>query len=204
MQRYQIFCLTENRTCKNFLQVQAEGNRSVKRNITVQAMLLQCNFCTFGAFRIVMTRTFIFLFIAGLFLAAASCIDPGCIDNTEAYLKASFYSYETKSVAAPDSMTLCGVGASVKIYDNLRITPPAFIPLKDSDSKTQFVIELNGITDTITFFHANSLHFVSKECGYSMFHTIDSIRYTHNEIDSIASINPNITLNNADNVAIFY
>ena len=151
-----------------------------------------------------MTRFFTLLFIALLPLCLSSCLDSECNDDTEAYVKASFYSYETKQTLVPDSITLYGVGNDVKIYDNQRITPPAFIPLKDSADETQFVIEINGAVDTITFIYTSFPHIISKECGYSMFRTIDSIYFTNNEIDSIALINPNVTLINVENVSIFY
>ena len=134
-----------------------------------------------------MTKILPFLFVAGLSLLLTSCIDTGCTGETKAYMKVNFYSYETKAVASPDSVTLYGADNAVKIYDNQKKIPlPALIPLKYSDNETEFIIEINGTTDTIRFEHLNFLHPISKECGYSMWHTMDTVYFTTNEIDSIA------------------
>ena len=152
-----------------------------------------------------MTKHITFLFIAGFILSLTACLDTECIEKTETYVKVSFCSYDDKKTALPDSLTLYGIGSDVKIYDNQKkITLPALIPLKYSDNETEFIIEINGTTDTIQFLHSNFLYLISKECGYSMYHKIDTIYFTTNAIDSIAIINKDITLKNTDNVAIFY
>ena len=152
-----------------------------------------------------MTKTLALLFTAGLLFWLTSCLDTECIDETRAYVKVSFYDYDTIKVASPDSLTLFGVGNSVKIYDNRKkIALPALMPLKDSDNETEFIIEINGTTDTIRFAHSNYLHLISKECGYSMYHTLDTVYFTTNGIDSISLTNKDITLKNIENVAIFY
>ena len=152
-----------------------------------------------------MTKTLALLFTAGLIFWLTSCLDTECIDETRAYVKVSFYDYDTIRVASPDSITLFGVGNDVKIYDNIKkIALPALMPLKDSDNETEFIIEINGTADTIRFIHSNYLHLISKECGYSMYHSLDTVYFTSNKIDSISFTNKDITLKNIENVAIFY
>ena len=152
-----------------------------------------------------MTKTFVLLFIATLPVWLTSCLDAECVDKTKVYMKVSFYDYERKVIASPDSVTLFGADSEVKIYDNQKgITPPALLPLKGWDSETEFIITINGTIDTVRFVHSNSPHLISKECGYSMYHTLDTIYYTTNEIDSISLTNREVTLRNIENVAIFY
>jgi len=151
-----------------------------------------------------MTKTIAFLFVSGFLILLTSCLDVECVQETRAYMKVSFYNYETKTVASPDNLSLYGANNTIKIYDNQKITLPALIPLKDSDNESEFIIEINGTEDTIRFVHSSFLNFISKECGYSMWHTIDTVYFTTNEIDSISLINKEITLKNANNVAIFY
>jgi len=151
-----------------------------------------------------MTKTIAFLFTACFAILLTSCVDAECVDEMAAYMKVSFYSYEDKKTSSPESITLYGVGSDNKIYDNQKITLPALIPLKNYDNETEFIIEINGTTDTIRFVHSNSLSLISRECGYSMFHTIDTVYFTVNEIDSIAVTNKDITLKNIENVAIYY
>ena len=152
-----------------------------------------------------MTKAIAFLFAAGFIILLTSCLDAECIQETKAYMKVSFYSYETKTAASPDNLTLYGTNNVVKLYDNQeKITLPALIPLKDSGNESEFIIEINGTEDTIQFVHSSFFHFISKECGYSMWHTIDTVYFTTNEIDSISLINKEISLKNAVNVAIYY
>jgi len=152
-----------------------------------------------------MTKNLTFLYIVALSFLLTSCFDAECIDETEAYVKVSLYSYETKKIASPDSITLYGVGSETKIYDNNKVfTSPALMPLKSYDNESTFVIEINGTTDTIRIIHSNFLNLISKECGYSMYHTIDTIYFTAKGIDSVSVTNKEITVKNIENVAIFY
>ena len=152
-----------------------------------------------------MTKKYIYLFIAVLSLLLTSCLDTECIDETRTYMRVTFYSYETKKAATPDSLSLYGAGNDEKIFDNnKKVALPALISLKDSDNETEFIITINGIDDTMRFVHSNSLYLISKECGYSMYHTIDTVYFTTNEIDSIYLTNKDITLRKIENVAIFY
>ena len=152
-----------------------------------------------------MAKTFVLLFIAGLSLGLTSCLDTECIDETKAYMKVSFYNYEKKQKASPDSLTLYGVDNDAKIYDNQKkVTLPVLMPLKDSDTETKFIIKINGTADTIRFLHSNSLRLISKECGYTMYHTVDTVYFTIHEIDSISLTNKEVTIKNIENVAIFY
>ena len=151
-----------------------------------------------------MTKTFTFLFIACFTLLLTSCLNAECVDDTKVYVKVFFYSYDTKKIESPDSVTLYGVGNDIKIYDNQKITLPALIPLKNYDNETAFVIQINETTDTIRFVHSNFLRLISKECGYLMNHTIDAVDITSNGIDSISITNNEVTVKNIENVALFY
>jgi len=151
-----------------------------------------------------MTKTFTFLFIAVISLLLTSCFDIECINRPEVKVNAFFYDYEKKTKAQPDSVTLHGIDNPVKIYDKQSNLSAALLPLKASENETEFVIKINGITDTIRFVYSNSLHLISKECGYLTFHKIDAFYYTKNEIDSISLTNKEITPKSIENVAIFY
>jgi len=151
-----------------------------------------------------MTKIFVSLFLAGLFLLT-SCLDSECVEETKAYMKVAFYSYETKKAVLPESVILHGADNDSTIYDNQKkIKNQALFPLKNSDTETAFIIKINETTDTIRFVHSNFLHLISKECGFSMFHTIDTVYFTINEIDSISLTNKNVTVRKTENVAIFY
>jgi hypothetical protein len=142
--------------------------------------------------------------ISGLLLGLNSCLDISCTDETTAYVRAGFYSYSSKSPAVPDSLTLYGTGMALKVYNKSKITPPALIPLRDTTENVKFIFKINGTADTVEFIYWNYPHLISKECGYSMFHTVDTIIHTRNIIDSIARMNPNITTQNVENIRIYY
>ena len=150
-----------------------------------------------------MTKTLALLFLGGLLLLT-SCFDIECVNRPEVQVKAVFYDYDTKKTVSPDSVTLHGIDNSVKIYDSQKNLSSAFLPLKTSDNETEFVIRINGTADTIRFIHSNFLQLISKECGYLIYHNVDTLYFTTNEIDSISLINREITPQNVDNVAIFY
>ncbi len=50
-------------------------------------------------------------------LHLVSCTPAACFEETNAYLKASFYINSTKQKLAPDSVTLSGLGQTDKIYE---------------------------------------------------------------------------------------
>jgi hypothetical protein len=149
-------------------------------------------------------QVFAAILISGFSLLISSCLELSCIDETEAFIKAGFYSYSTKSAAIPDSITLYGLNKDSIIYKKVKLTPPALIPLKDSASVSFFVIKINGVNDTLEFQYWSYPHLISKECGYSMFHTVDTIFHTKHAIDSISRVNENITTENVENIRIFY
>jgi hypothetical protein len=148
---------------------------------------------------------YVVIIISGLFLVLNSCLEVACIEETEAYVKTGFYSYSTKIQTIPDSLTLYGINMpSDKIYDKAKVTLPALIPLRDSTDYSTFIIKINGVSDTIKFFYWSYPHLVTKECGYTMYHTVDTIFYTRHSIDSISKKNENITTLNVENISIYY
>jgi len=149
-------------------------------------------------------QAFAAIIISGCFLLLSSCLEVTCIDETEAYVKAGFYLYSTKSPSVPESLTLIGLNMDSTIYNKVKLTPPALLPLKDSSAVSTFIININGINDTIKFQYWSFPHLITKECGYTMFHTVDTILFTRNAIDSIANRNKNITTENVENISIYY
>jgi hypothetical protein len=148
---------------------------------------------------------FAVLIISGFCLLLNSCLEVPCIDETEAYVKANFYNYSTSKAIIPDSLTLYGIGMETyKIYDSVKISPPALFPLRDSTDYSTFVIRINGVTDTIYLRYSSYPHLISKECGYTFYHYIDTIYYTRHSIDSISKKSENVTTVNGENIGIYY
>ena len=142
---------------------------------------------------------------SGFCLLLNSCLEVACIDETESYLKANFHSYATKEQVVPDSITLYGINMQTrKIYDKAKINPPALLPLNDSTGHSVFIIIINGVTDTLEFRYWSYPHLVTKECGYTFYHFLDTVYHTGNSIDSISKKNENVTTTGGENIIIYY
>ena len=104
----------------------------------------------------------------------------------------------------PDSLTLYGIGKDSVIYKKTSRVQPAMIPLNASAPGCRFLIKINGVDDTISFFYSTFAHLISKECGYTFFHDLDSVAFTRNMIDTIQVKLKTITTFNEPNIFIYY
>ena len=145
------------------------------------------------------------IILPGILLYLLSCTQGSCFEETECYVKASFYDNVTKTLHAPDSLTLYGLNNDSLIYSSTSGVQPAFIPLNASTDSCTFVIMLNGITDTIEFRYDSSPHLISKECGYTFYHHLDTVfPIKHHAIKDIFISNNTVTNLNVENLRIFY
>ncbi len=146
------------------------------------------------------------LVIAVIQLSIESCTPEACFEETESFLKATFYNNATGKSAAPDSVTLYGIGhKSVLIYNKSTGVQPAQFPLNSASDTSLFVIRINGTDDTIGFIYTSYPHLVSRECGFTFYHRlVDSVFYTKHNINYIYQGNNNVTTANEENIRIFY
>ncbi len=107
-------------------------------------------------------------------------------------------------VGALDSPTyFIFAGKNINKIDSVVLSPI-------SDSTSIFIQPDSAKTspydkDTITFYYARSLHFISNACGYTNYYTINNLRYTNNNIDSVKLINGNVSNDaSVENVKIYY
>jgi hypothetical protein len=135
-----------------------------------------------------------------------SCTPQGCVEETTAYVKASFFKKAAEKLMPPDSLTIYGLGMnSNKLYNKALNIQLAKIPLNDTAQSCIFIIKINGKTDTLEFRYKSYPHLVTKECGYTFYHTLDTDRiYTKNAIVDLWYYNRNITTINEENIRIFY
>ncbi len=147
----------------------------------------------------------LFIIISGLILLSSSCTPQSCLEETEAFLKVSFYNTTAKRLLAPAKLSVYGLGNDSAIYVNSTGIQPALLPLNASTDTTSFLIEINGTADTIRFIYSSYPHLISKECGYTFYHDLDSTRsFTRNAIIDIYYTKRNITTVNEENIRIFY
>lgn len=140
-----------------------------------------------------------------LFLSLNYCTPQSCFEETNSFLKITFYSRTTNDLRSPDSLTLYGIGVdTVRLYNKRGSVQPAKLPLDASDGNSVFVIRINGVNDTIAFNYTTYPHLISRECGYSFYHKIDTPLYTRNIIYTITLEHINVTTLNEENIRIYF
>lgn len=138
-------------------------------------------------------------------LLIISCTPGSCFEETNAYVKASFFLSETSKADAPDSLTLYGLGMNTSlVYRKALNIDQALMPLDASSDGCSFVIRINGVNDTISFVYSSSAHMISRECGYTFYHEIEEPAFTNNVIDDIEVVKSSITTLSEENIRIFY
>lgn len=150
----------------------------------------------------------VFVF-SGLFLIAViispACTTGSCLEETESAAMAGFYETGTGIAIAPVTVTVYGLGMeSDTLYLNAANRKDLLLPLNPAAESSSFVLIANGIKDTITFTFFSFPHLISKECGYSMYNTIETCTSTHNLIDTVFIQNPNVTTKYNENIRIFF
>jgi hypothetical protein len=136
-----------------------------------------------------------------------SCTPGSCFEETESYLKASFYTGPATPVLhAPDTLSLYGLNQDSIIYNKETNVKVALFPLNASADTSIFVITIDGITDTIEFHYTSYPHLISKECGYTFYHHLDTDlnKPNYHAIKKIYVSNETITNLNVENIRIFY
>ncbi len=147
----------------------------------------------------------LFIIVPVIVLLLHSCTPGSCFEETESYLKASFYDNATKTLLAPDSISLSGLNNDSIIYNKIASLQLALIPLNASAESCAFSIKINGVTDTLEFRYSSYPHLISKECGYTYYHQLDTLpKYTKHIIKDIYTSNETITNLNVENIRIFY
>jgi len=143
--------------------------------------------------------------LTGILFFTISCTPGSCFEETNTYVKAYFYSSSSGKTSAPDSITLYGLNKnSDKIYNKTVKKQPASFPLDASVPSCTFVLRINGIADTIAFIYTSYPHLISKECGYTFYHSIDTPVYSRHQINKITLRKNTITTLNEENMRIFY
>lgn len=150
--------------------------------------------------------SFVILFL----LLGISCNDDIilCEQSTQVKLEISFFHYQ-QNAPANDTLlpllTVLGIGAS----DTLVRPIPAQsiqVPLNQNRDSSSFAFEPSSLnnSDTITLRYKRKLVLLSPGCGFVNFFQLDTLIFTHHNIDSTAIIDPSVTNTNAQNIAIYF
>jgi len=142
------------------------------------------------------------LYIAVLLMGILTgCSSPDiCMLETKVRMKVSFkemkydtsseqYKEQTKEV----SVIVHGRGIDSLLYDSVSLSIME-LPLQINDSISVFAVkqlyaseqDTSYVTDTLWVKHANSVEFVSVECGSVVVNEIKAVLWTINRIDSVS------------------
>jgi hypothetical protein len=145
------------------------------------------------------------ILFAGILLLMISCTPGSCFEETTAFVKARMCIDSTGKAMSPDSLTLYGISKeNNKIYNKNSGVSMVLFPLDASSESCGFVIKINGISDTIRFAYSSRPYLISKECGYTFYHTIDTPVFTRNIIDRVFFVTNAVTTLNEENIRIYY
>lgn len=144
------------------------------------------------------------ILIPVLLYVVCSCTPGSCQESTISTVKAGFYETGTGKVLKADSVTMYGLGMeSAMIYNKATKLQNISFPLDANSDTSIFVMRINGINDTVTLIYTSYPHLVSKECGFTFYHILDTVFNTREDLDFLKK-NQNITTLNEENIRIYY
>ena len=133
-----------------------------------------------------------------------SCTTEGCYEEMDADLNISVRETDNEEANMIDSLTVYGVGLEdAKLY-NLANTGSLKIPLFGGSSSVSYVVINGTVYDTVNILYSSKYNFVSQGCGYNYLHTINSVSFTKNRIDTILIINDQVTTSDEENLRTFF
>lgn len=106
-----------------------------------------------------------------------ACQSKGCYEETDVYVRCTFY-WDTEATAvAIDSLSVWGVGSDSLLYDNSNVSLLE-LELNPNATTSRFVVQAvannYAFLDTLTFLHTNNPWFESLDCDCMMFSTLDT------------------------------
>jgi hypothetical protein len=154
---------------------------------------------------IISSRRILLILLSGIIMFLVSCTQEACYEDTLPLVTATFYKTGSDEIRIADSVTVFGIGMeNNKLYNNAKKVEYLELPLNASTGACGFVMNINGITDTVRFTYTNYAHLISEECGITFFHTLESYAVTGSRVDTIIFRNSNITTSYEENIRIFY
>lgn len=135
-----------------------------------------------------------------------SCSESDCSLGGRPAVRFNFIdSKKHTQVSLFDSLTVTALGTDSILLNRVKAINHITLPLNYVEKETTFILKYTRfVHDTLWVEHENYPHFISMDCGISMFYHLKNIRYTTNLIDSIALRNSDIDDNEKENFQIFY
>lgn len=149
-----------------------------------------------------------FLICAVLCSMVTACDEVDNVLKGRSYMYCRFVDKKTLQEFGLDSLKVTALntvkGDSILSNSRSKVTNVSSA-LSYVNNKTVLVFTYTrSLSDTLWIFHTNSDHFVSMNAGISVYHQIDSVKYTSHNISSIQVINPRVDTNEKENIRILY
>ena len=143
--------------------------------------------------------------MATLVMFLSSCSVQPCYEETNPLLKTVLLASGTGEAAKADSLRVYTYRETDTLrFINLKGASAFSVPLDPASDESEFLITLNGITDTAVIRYSRKPHLVSPECGYTIISELTGLKTTHNIIDTLIIENKSVNLDGQKNLHLFY
>jgi hypothetical protein len=132
-----------------------------------------------------------------------------CTEYMQHYVRANLHFYKVYKKGSRlyvEDSTLTAVYFETENYTYVaKNSPKISLPLTQHDDSCTFIVRINSQpSDEIIFKYKRNRIFVNYECGFRTDFTLDSVVSLGNEIDSIQIVNPEVSVNEENNIKIFF
>ena len=161
-----------------------------------------------------MRKVFGFILTASFLLLGASCNSTDCpLNNLVRAYYVVYSSSNGKTTNIPDTLSI--LAADTTLLNRSVNTATFNLPMGYLNAQDtlyfQFRTATGGTTDTVVIAHTNTPHFVSLDCGTSVFHKITAISNSHRRptaycptaIDSIVISKNTVNYDQTENFKVY-
>ena len=146
-----------------------------------------------------MSRIIIIMLLGSIFLSCQQERNP-CLLPTAVNLRLKSISKFTKADTNFNRFNLIAVdGDTLKyLYFGQNNIARFSLRLSPQHDSCRYIIQADsslGLYDTLAFYYARKLQYISDGCGYTYFFDLNKIIHTQHQIDSIAIINSEVNTN---------
>ena len=162
-----------------------------------------------------MTIGKIFPFIASLFILGA-CSNIDCPLDNVVEMTCGLYSAEKKtSLKLTDTLTVMPLHSDSVLLNRAQNVSSFVLPLSYAGDVDTLLFRFSNAegrsaTDTLWIGKTNQKHFESSDCPLSIFHTLQTVRWSSHDIsvmpvtiDSVSLVRPIVNYENIENLRIF-
>lgn len=142
-----------------------------------------------------------------ILLLLSSCAqEETCRENKQVLFNIGFYTSETTNALNIDSITVFGINNNSitpdSLYKNVKNINKIALPLNNSTEESIFVLNINGIHDTLNIQYSNKEYFISYSCGMVITHHVDTVLSTSHLIKSYRILNRDINTTDVQHLQI--